>query len=371
MRRFVRLLFLTLDALVVLLFALGYAAAYVPPRVGWLLELVGVGLPYLAMWIVAATAVLAWMRRWPHVALHAALLVLIAVRFLPPGGWPDPGTPRPGDLTLMTYNVPSTRDSREQASRLRRLAQRVDPEIIALQETLTRYRRGAGFPISSADMQVVGLIDTLRYAPAPLDPAERRQRTRGLNVTQLVLSRGVPMEMTYRRLETDDPENRQTHVARVRFRWQGREAVLYNVHLRSYGMAKPWQENGEEALDSGFWERYLLQYREAIRLRGQEVRQLRRMIEQETLPVIVAGDLNSTMHSWAYRTLSEGLQDAFRQTGLEWGATYHARMPLVRIDFVLASPEWEVVASTVPDVTFSDHRPLVVTLRWRSSGKGE
>mgnify|MGYP006177651277 CR=1 FL=1 len=84
------------------------------------------------------------------------------------------------------------------------------------------------------------------------------------------------------------------------------------------------------------------------------------------LIVLVVGDFNSTMHHWEYRQVARGLRNVFTMRGRAWGATYHAALPLVRIDHILASPEWEVVSARVPTAhAFSDHRPVVARLRWR------
>ena len=111
--------------------------------------------------------------------------------------------------------------------------------------------------------------------------------------------------------------------------------------------------------------RYLRQYRAAYRVRAREIDGIVAMIEEETLPVILCGDLNSTPNNRVYRTLSGRLRDAFAEAGEGWGMTYHARLPAVRIDYVFVSEEWEVVAARVQEAHLSDHLPLLVTLRLR------
>ncbi len=93
--------------------------------------------------------------------------------------------------------------------------------------------------------------------------------------------------------------------------------------------------------------------------------QIRAMLAQETLPLIVSGDFNSTPHNWVYYGLADGLVDAFRVAGRGWGATYHADFPVARIDHVLVSRAWKVVQAHVSKAPYSDHLPLVVRLRWR------
>jgi vancomycin resistance protein VanJ len=92
------------------------------------------------------------------------------------------------------------------------------------------------------------------------------------------------------------------------------------------------------------------------------------MIEQETDPVIVVGDFNSTQHHWVYRHISRSLTDAHRAAGSGFGWTFPAHRPLVRIDHVLVSGAWAVVRTHVSSHhATSDHRPVVTRLRWRGT----
>jgi endonuclease/exonuclease/phosphatase (EEP) superfamily protein YafD len=141
--------------------------------------------------------------------------------------------------------------------------------------------------------------------------------------------------------------------------------VVFNVHLQSFGERKPWRDPGASVLDPTFWISYLLQYRLAFEARAWETRQLRALMDRETVPVLLCGDFNSTPHSRVYRHLAAGRQDAFREAGTGWGMSYHRRLPLVRIDYVLASEEWEPVSARTVPAGLSDHLPVLVRLRWR------
>ena len=158
------------------------------------------------------------------------------------------------------------------------------------------------------------------------------------------------------------------YFVRTRFRWQGRDAVLYNLHMRSFGSRKPWKDD-VALLRPATLVSYLQQFRQAYMDRAWEAEQLHAMMREEELPMLVVGDFNSTPHSWVYRRMSDGMQDAFLTAGRGWGATYHTHLPVTRIDFILASPEWEVVSAHVPAVALSDHRPVVARLRWRGEAE--
>ena len=149
-------------------------------------------------------------------------------------------------------------------------------------------------------------------------------------------------------------------VTRARLQWDGGDFVVYDVHLRSYTFARPWRGRGRKGPVA--WREQLRLLRDDVRLRADQADHLRTLLDAEALPFLVCGDLNTTPHEWTCRRLASGLRDAFTHAGRGRGATYHARHPLFRIDYVLASPEWRIHTAHVPAFTLSDHRPVVVRL---------
>jgi endonuclease/exonuclease/phosphatase family metal-dependent hydrolase len=83
-------------------------------------------------------------------------------------------------------------------------------------------------------------------------------------------------------------------------------------------------------------------------------------------PVLVCGDFNDTPFSWAYRRISRGLHDSFREAGDGYGHTYRGFFDLLRIDYMLHSPSMECVEYASPGFDASDHNPVAVKLRINS-----
>lgn len=358
MRRFFRGLFVLCDILLLAGFAVAYAARYVrPDATWWWLQLVAVGLPFLALLVVVATIVV-FLMRGPGRTIHVVAFVLILIRFgLPLSGG---GEARAGDLTVLSYNLPrywgGVSDS-VRAQQVVRFVRAAAPDAVAFQEA------GA---LSLGDTLVVfnphiALIEhTLGYRLNwPFEARYHYAHNNTLARFSLDRTDNLRLQLV--------PGEVYSELQRSYFRWQGRPAVIYNVHLRSYGRAKPWNDEDVSLREPRSWKPFLRQYREAILYRTVEADTVRALLARETMPVIVAGDLNSTAHNWAHRRVGEGLRDTFRKAGRGWGATYHVRAPVARIDFVLASPAWEIVAARVPDVALSDHKPLLVTLRWKDA----
>ena len=79
--------------------------------------------------------------------------------------------------------------------------------------------------------------------------------------------------------------------------------------------------------------------------------------------MIVAGDFNTFWgtHEIYLFMRAAGLRSA-NTAGL---ASFPARAPRIELDFVLVSEQIEVSDFHVPDVRFSDHRPLVCDFQVR------
>ena len=94
-----------------------------------------------------------------------------------------------------------------------------------------------------------------------------------------------------------------------------------------------------------------------FRHRQYQLRSLHDLIVQSHKPVIVAGDFNTF---WG----THEIYLFMRATGLKSANTaglpsFPARVPRIELDFILVSDGIEVTQFRVPDVRFSDHRPLV------------
>jgi endonuclease/exonuclease/phosphatase (EEP) superfamily protein YafD len=81
-----------------------------------------------------------------------------------------------------------------------------------------------------------------------------------------------------------------------------------------------------------------------------------------TVPVIVGGDFNSPAGDAIFRAFRGRLSDSFRQGGRGWGDTFSNHKPLLRIDQVWLSPQWQAVSVVARKVKYSDHRMVIADL---------
>ena len=191
------------------------------------------------------------------------------------------------------------------------------PDVVALQEVS---------PLNLAALEAAGVLADYPYrlAAPRLDPFGSAVLSRlPLEDSELLLVAGLPLPRT-------------TVVV------GDRRVRLYDAHTRA-----PIGEG------IGTWKAQLAE--------------LRRMVEAEDGPRVVAGDLNATSGHRAYRDLLQaGLRDAHVERGRWWVTTWPTDRrwvpPLARLDHVLVSPEVVVVDVREGTGRGSDHRPVIADL---------
>ncbi|HBG25518.1 MAG: hypothetical protein A2Y10_05310 [Planctomycetes bacterium GWF2_41_51] len=87
-----------------------------------------------------------------------------------------------------------------------------------------------------------------------------------------------------------------------------------------------------------------------------------------TNPVIMCGDFNALPGSQIFKTIGKRLRSAQSQSGLnKHKSTWFGRWPMLCIDHILVSPEFEIVKIEVGDSYLarlaSDHRPLIADIK--------
>ena len=131
---------------------------------------------------------------------------------------------------------------------------------------------------------------------------------------------------------------------------------IYNVHLQSIGINTSIQH-----LDQAETKRVTVRLQDAFVKQQTQVEKLLAHKRTCTYPVVIAGDFNNTAFSWAYRKMSEGMQDAFVEAGKGFGRTFRLGLPL-RIDFILADDRREVKHFKTYRDYYSDHYPIMARI---------
>lgn len=281
-------------------------------------EVVAILLPALVLAGVAALALVAVLTRLRWAALAAASwLVFLAVVVVAP--WVPRATAEPRDpLTIAVGNA--FVDNPDPAAAVDALLA-VDADVLVVPEATPAVHRALAGRYRHAVRHVQGEGIGV-YARVPV---------RDLGRVEGLLDRSRQL-----RLEVDGP---------------GAPFVLWAVHL-----SRPWfRTNGSDLRPGGHAEKL-----DAFRDRW----------EAETLPVVVAGDLNLTDRGRGYRRALDGRRDAMR--GI-WGGPTSLKLPvrplLLRIDHILVPDGWCADDQRRFDIAGSDHRGVAATVGPCATGR--
>jgi endonuclease/exonuclease/phosphatase family metal-dependent hydrolase len=97
--------------------------------------------------------------------------------------------------------------------------------------------------------------------------------------------------------------------------------------------------------------------------RAQQADVAKQVISNSPHPYVITGDFNDVPNTYTYFTIRGGLQDAFLKKGFGIGRTYSGISPTLRIDYILATKDFEVMQFNRHVKAYSDHYMLVADLQ--------
>lgn len=103
----------------------------------------------------------------------------------------------------------------------------------------------------------------------------------------------------------------------------------------------------------------LRHYRRSAITRVEQGQEVLELVRSSSIPVIVAGDFNEVPQSYIFNQFRKELSDSFSEKGKGFGFSYNGRFPGLRIDYIFASKELNLIESRVLPSDFSDHRQVM------------
>ena len=142
-----------------------------------------------------------------------------------------------------------------------------------------------------------------------------------------------------------------------------RKFRVYSVHLQSihfdpidYKYLNSLSDKGKADLLEA--KRMAGKLKNAFRKRSGQVITIKSNAAQCPYPYIISGDFNDTPASFAVTQMSKGLKNAFREKGSGLGQTYNGDFPNYQIDYIMASPQFNIENYQVIEKRLSDHYPV-------------
>jgi vancomycin resistance protein VanJ len=254
-------------------------------------------------------------------------------------------TPEPSQLTVLSYN----RGEHANQS-LQPFKNLTKPDILALQEASGRS---------------TGYLADPKYSEFKY----------GMDVGEhTLLSRYPILSADLVQLGADIQDN--TPAARFVIDFNGRQVVIFSVHLITVRDTLLHYRRGAflygvlGIVPGTSLHRKMKIYREFWLQRIRTADALKQTIDRETSPTLVLGDFNAPAGGYIQRRLTHGFQDSHQVAGSGCGYSFPGttRNPLsrggpwMRIDYILASKDWNVIASIAEEDRPSQHRAVASKL---------
>ena len=143
---------------------------------------------------------------------------------------------------------------------------------------------------------------------------------------------------------------------------------VYNLHLESIHLGYDDYHlieniNKTDTIDVRGIRNILSKLKKGYQKRARQADVIAAHIETCQYPAIICGDFNDTPVSYVYKRLTNSLVDAFRLSGNGIGSTYINKYSTFRIDFVLHSDKLLSFNHKTPRIEFSDHYPVMCSLK--------
>lgn len=339
-----------INALTALALVIAYVSIYMPPDVFWIPSLFGLAYPFLLL--INILFLFFWLLFKPRNALLSVLVIAIGWGYL--NRYIQFKGKKSGNdgIRVLSYNVQHFRNNgegnqKENAEKIISFIDSVQPDIICLQEA--RLRKNNIFNLA----QTVRKLKTIKHY---------QFASSSTSYGSVTMTRYPIVNMGEIRFENSRNISIYTDVL-IDF-----DTVrIFNIHLQSYQidpnkysiLESPnlsEEENVKEMQEIG------VKFKEAFQLRAEQVREIRKYINESPYNVIVCGDFNDTPVSFSYKLLQKDLSDAFVRSGKGIGRTYIGKLPSFRIDYILHGDGFESYNFETLDFKLSDHLPITCTL---------
>ncbi len=346
---------LWLNALLCLALLLSYLSPHIDPRSNSYVAFFGLAYPPLLLFNILF--VIYWLLFSARYALVSLVVILIGWNSLlnHVGFHHTARLTRPDSacIRMMTYNVHEfKRYGANNDSWTRHdifsIINEQQPDIIGIQEFYTRWK-GQYAIIDSINK----ILNSRYFYFAPAISSGRDAVGMAIFSKFPIFNQGI--------IQLSD-ESSENHCLFIDIKHNNQMFRVYSIHLQSiklgpadYGFLDSIKKRQASFSSS---KRIGSKLKQAFIKRSAQVAMVKHHAAQCPYPYIISGDFNDTPSSFAVHQLSEGMKNAFRECGRGLGRTYNGDFPNYQIDYIMASPQFNVEDYHVIEKKLSDHYPV-------------
>lgn len=351
---------LWLNVLLCIALLLSYLAPSVNPKQVWELAFFGLAYPFLLM--ANIIMIVWWLLRRKWYVLISVVCILCGlgilknnVGFRSQGN--DAGSKKSADtnvLRVMTYNVHNFKryGSKNDVSTKHDILDIINqqqPDIIGIQEFYTRFQ--GEYNMRDSISKIMGTT-YYYFEPVIFNKSEA--------IGIAIFSKFPIINHGFIPLSDKKSENACIYAD---IKKDGRTLRVYSVHLQSirfdpedYKYINNITQQGTTDMSSA--RRLGEKLKTAFIKRSAQVAKIKEDAAKCPSPYFISGDFNDTPDSYAVNFMAKGLKNAFREKGYGFGRTYNGNFPNFQIDYIMASPQFDVMNYQIIEKKLSDHYPV-------------
>lgn len=358
---------------VVVLFLLACCNPFLYPEKWWLISLLGLMFPILLFIVIVF--LLCWLifrSRWALLSLSALILgysnirALIGFHF----GTHFTDAKPANSIRLLTWNVAwfdeqdnNKKDREPYRQHMLDFIKEQDADVLCFQEYLesATLRRKAN-----------NLRDITRLGYPYHYKVQDYGKTDGtLSIGVAIFSKFPIMDSLRIRYPGPETLRAAESLIGIDIAIQGQRARIYTTHLQSVLLRKDDYrylqiiKNAEDSMLMAS-RSIVRKLRKGYSFRGEQADIVRKQLDSCPYPEVICGDFNDVPNSYTYFRVKGNRQDAFREKSSGIGRTFSHISPTLRIDYVMADQQFEVVQYKRFFLPYSDHFPIVTDLRLKS-----
>lgn len=354
-------LLLWINYLLCLCLLISYLAPYTDPRKAWLIAFFGLAYPPILL--LNIIMMVYWMlarKAWFALSLITILvgynLLLNNIGFKSGSAVSQGGDPK--QLRVMTYNAHDFKrygadNDISTKHEILELIQNSAPDIIGIQEFYTRKR-------GQYDM-IDSIKKILRSEHYYFEPFEvNYDQASGM----AVFSRFPILDYGLVQLSGKTTGNQCLYVDIEK---NNHKIRFYSMHLQSirfeaedYKYLGDLSKKGKTNMSAT--KRLGSKLKIAFLKRAEQVFTIKEHAKKCPYPYVFSGDFNDTPASFAMNQMAKGMKNAFREKGSGFGRTYNGDFPNYQIDYIMASPQFDVLTYDIIQKKLSDHYPVSAVL---------
>ncbi len=352
---------LLINLIVLVLLAIGFMAAYIPPDKNWIFAFAGLVFPYAV--IANVVFVFIWMFLWRKLFLISLLALIICWNRLTSYIQWDKHTAiedvKNEKAKIISYNVQIfdlynwKRDNiSDKGHRILEILKEEAPDIICLQE----FHAGKKNKVDIIDS--IKTMTGLKYQQIEYVKKEGESMPYGIATFSrwpIISNEIVDFD--------NNPINFCIYSDLIIY---GDTIRLFNVHLESIRLSRedylyvselPKKADTQEIFSENS-KKIIRKFKRAFVNRAPQARKIAELIDASPYPVVICGDFNDTPSSYTYHQLSNNLQDAYKESGHGIGMTYAGSLPSFRIDYILHDESIKSYNYKTIKENNSDHFPI-------------